>query len=267
MLGMFGWKAALAVLINAGLLTLVFYRELNQRALALKVADPETSRQRVPVAFVVVNLLLLAGVVFANHHPEVFMGLFLLFLGLAEAYKRHHDRLMIREALMVAFFLAGLVVLGSKQQWWLQDLLGGMDGATLFYGATLLTAVTDNAALTYLGSLVEGVSDEFKYALVAGALAGGGLTVIANAPNPAGYAILKDRFNDQTINLGGLFIAALPPTLVAIACLWGLRDAGAVLDFSRWAQWFAGLEREFLFLLLLPLVVAAVGLWADRRSC
>jgi len=266
MLGMFGWKAALAVLINAGLLTLVFYRELNQRALAVKVADPATSRQRVPVAFVVLNLLLLAGVVFANHHPEVFMGLFLLFLGLAEAYKRHHDRLMIREALMVAFFLAGLVVLGSKQQWWLQDLLEGMDGATLFYGATVLTAVTDNAALTYLGSLVEGVSDEFKYALVAGALAGGGLTVIANAPNPAGYAILKDRFNDQTINLGGLFIAALPPTLVAIACLWGLRDAGAVLDFSRWAQWFAGLEREFMFLLLLPLVVAAVGLWADRRS-
>jgi hypothetical protein len=265
MLGMFGWKAALAVLINAGLLTLVFYRELNQRALAVLMADPVKSRQRVPAVFVAVNLLLLAGVVFANHHPEVFMGLFLLFLGLAEAYKRHHDRLMIREALMVAFFLAGLVVLGSKQQWWLQDLLVGMDGATLFYGATLLTAVTDNAALTYLGSLVEGVSDEFKYALVAGALAGGGLTVIANAPNPAGYAILKDRFNDQTINLGGLFIAALPPTVVAIACLWGLRDVGAVLEFSRWASWFAGLEREFLFLLLLPLVVAAVGLWADRR--
>lgn len=265
MFGMFGWKAMLAVLINAALLTLVFYRELNQHGLAADGGETRRQRQPVPRAFVVVNLLLLAAVVFASHHPEVFMGLFLLFLGLAEAYKRHHDRLMIREALLVAFFLAGLVVLGSKQQWWLQDLLEGMGGATLFFGATALTAVTDNAALTYLGSLVEGVSSEFKYALVAGALAGGGLTVIANAPNPAGYAILKDRFDDQSINLGGLFIAAVPPTLVAILCLWGLRDAGAAFDLAAMKAWFAGLEREFLFLLLLPLVVAAVGLWADRR--
>ncbi len=265
MFSMFGWKAALAVLINAALLTLVFYRELQQRGLAADVTESRRSRQPVPRAYVVVNLLLLAGVVFANHHPEVFMGLFLLFLGLAEAYKRHHDRLMIREALMVAFFLAGLVVLGSKQQWWLQELLEGMGGATLFFGATALTAVTDNAALTYLGSLVDGVSNEFKYALVAGALAGGGLTVIANAPNPAGYSILKDRFDDHSINLGGLFVAAVPPTLVAILCLWGLRDAGAVFDLAAIRDWFAGLEREFLFLLLLPLVVAAVGLWADRR--
>lgn len=197
------------------------------------------------------------------------MGLFLLFLGLAEAYKRHHDRLMIREALMVAFFLAGLVVLGGKQQWWLQDLLQGMDGSTLFFGATLLTAVTDNAALTYLGSLVEGVSDEFKYALVAGALAGGGLTVIANAPNPAGYAILKDRFPDQSINLLGLFAAAVPPTLVAIACLWGLRgaaDAAAMFDLQQWATWVGSLDRSFLFLLLLPFVVGVVGLWAVHRE-
>jgi hypothetical protein len=267
MLMTFGWKALLAVLINAGLLTLIFHRELK-RAAAADAAVPRPVRtQRVPGVFVAINLVLLAGVVFGNHHPEVFMGLFLLFLGLAEAYKRHHDRLMIREALMVAFFLAGLVVLGGKQQWWLQELLGGMDGSTLFYGATLLTAVTDNAALTYLGSLVEGVSDEFKYALVAGALAGGGLTVIANAPNPAGYAILKDRFADHSINLLGLFVAALPPTLVAIACLWGLHGvAGDALDLRQWAAWFGTLDRGFLFLLLLPFVVGVVGLWAAHRE-
>ena len=52
-------------------------------------------------------------------------------------------------------------------------------------GATpSITAITDNAALTYLGSLVPGLSAEFKVALVAGAVTGGGLTVIANAPNP-----------------------------------------------------------------------------------
>ncbi len=103
---------------------------------------------------------------------------------------------MIREGLMVAFFLAGLVVLGGQQKWWLQPLLADMGPTTLYFGATLLTAITDNAALTYLGSLVDGVSDAFKYSMVAGAVTGGGLTVIANAPNPAGYAILKDSFED-----------------------------------------------------------------------
>ena len=192
------------------------------------------------------------------------MGLFLLFLGLAEAYRRHHDRLMLREGLMVAFFLAGLVVLGGQQQWWLQDVLSRLDESALFYGAAALTAITDNAALTYLGSLVEGVSDEYKYSLVAGAVAGGGLTVIANAPNPAGFAILKDQFEDQSINAFGLFIAALPPTLVAVACFRGIQgQVSEIFDWALWVQWFSELDRPFLFLLILPFVVAAVGLWAE----
>ncbi|MNE51832.1 hypothetical protein D3C80_1464790 [compost metagenome] len=93
----------------------------------------------------------------------------------------------------------------------------GMDSTAVFFGATALTAITDNAALTYLGSLVEGLSDEFKVALVAGAVTGGGLTVIANAPNPAGVSILRGKFEGSTINALGLLIAALPPTLVAVA--------------------------------------------------
>ena len=111
--------------------------------------------------------------------------------------------------------LAGLVVLGGQQAWWLQPLLMGLSADAVFYGATLLTAVTDNAALTYLASLVPGLSDEFKIAVVAGAVTGGGLTVIANAPNPAGMAILKGRFHQGVVNAGKLFIAAIPPTLVA----------------------------------------------------
>jgi hypothetical protein len=206
-------------------------------------------------------------VVFTNHHPEAFMGLFLLFLGLAEAYRRHHDRLLLREGLMVAFFLAGLVVLGGQQRWWLQDVLSRLDESALFYGATALTAITDNAALTYLGSLVEGVSEDYKYALVAGAVAGGGLTVIANAPNPAGFAILKDRFDEQSINALGLFAAALPPTLVAVACFRGIPgQVGEMIDLDLWMQWFAQLDDSFLFLLILPFVVAAVGLWAEYRD-
>jgi predicted cation transporter len=148
------------------------------------------------------------------------MGLFLLFLGLAEAYRRHHDRLMLREGLMVAFFLAGLVVLGGQQQWWLGPLLKSMDATSVYFGATALTAVTDNAALTYLASTVGGLSEEFKYAVVAGAVTGGGLTVIANAPNPAGFAILRGKFTDQAIHPLGLLAAALLPTCVAIVSFW-----------------------------------------------
>ncbi|HZX00124.1 MAG TPA: putative Na+/H+ antiporter, partial [Trueperaceae bacterium] len=155
------------------------------------------------------------GVVAFAHHPPLFMGIFLLFLGVATAYERHQDRLILREGLLVAFFLAGLVVLGGLQEWWLQPVLLGMSSDQVFFGAAALTAFTDNAALTYLGSLVEGLSDAFKYALVAGAVTGGGLTIIANAPNPAGISILRRHFHGEAVSPVGLVLAALPPTIVA----------------------------------------------------
>jgi hypothetical protein len=260
--GAMGWKAALAVLVNSALATYAFRHELAQRA-----RDQVPHRERAPAAIVALNLTILALVVLTNHHPEVFMGLFLLFLGLAEAYRRHHDRLILREGLMVAFFLAGLVVLGGQQQWWLQGLLGRLDESSVFFGATALTAITDNAALTYLGSLVENTTPEFRYALVAGAVAGGGLTVIANAPNPAGFAILKDSFDEQSISPFWLLVAALPPTAIAVGCLWGLRGRiEDLFDLAAWSAWLEGVDRPFLFLLILPFVVGAVGLWAARRD-
>lgn len=213
MLSTFGWKAAIAVFINAAVVTYLFRGYLS----GLTTMSAALARLDVPVWVIAVHLMFLASVVFFNHHPIVFSAFFLFFLGFTEAYKHYQTRLLIREGLMVAFFLAGLVVLGGLQKWWLQPALSGMSPQALYWGATALTAITDNAALTYLGSLVEGVSDEFKYALVAGAVTGGGLTVIANAPNPAGFAILKGSFDDGAISALGLFTAALLPTLVAAA--------------------------------------------------
>lgn len=211
MLSHFGWKAALAVSVNALAITLMFRRELAR----LRAGRVEALRQ-VPVWVRGLHLLMLMSVVAFAHHPPVFLGLLLFFLGFATAYPQFQDRLILREGLLVAFFLAGLVVLGGQQQWWLEPLLRGMDSTTVYFGATALTAVTDNAALTYLGSLVDGLDDDFKVALVAGAVTGGGLTVIANAPNPAGFAILRSRFEDGAIHPLGLLVAALPPTLVAV---------------------------------------------------
>jgi predicted cation transporter len=212
MASVFGWKAAIAVVINAVGAALLFGRELARLPLASSDSNGEAA---VPPALLIVHLLFLVGVVVFAHHPAIFMGLFLFFLGIAGAYERHQDRLILREGLLVAFFLAGLVVLGGQQQWWLQPVLMSMSSDAVFFGATLLTAFTDNAALTYLGSLVDGLSDGFKYALVAGAVTGGGLTIIANAPNPAGIAILRAHFDDEAVRPGGLLLAALPPTLIA----------------------------------------------------
>jgi hypothetical protein len=212
MLANFGWKAAIAVVVNAAVAMLVFRRELAHMG---KI--PGGQGAGVPLPVVAVHLAFLVGVVVFAHHMVLFMGLFLFFLGFTAAYQRHQSPLILREALLVAFFLAGLVVLGGLQQWWLQPVLLAMDANAVFFGATALTAITDNAALTYLGSLVEGLTPEFQTALVAGAVTGGGLTVIANAPNPAGVSILKEKFTDGAIHPLGLLIAALPPTLVAIA--------------------------------------------------
>jgi hypothetical protein len=209
MLHTFGWKAALAVIANAAWLTLWMRRELQG------LAKPPEARMSVPWLMVAVHLAFLLGVVVFAHHPVVFMGLLLFFIGYAHAYSAHQDRLILREALLVAFFLAGLVVLGGQQSWWLQPALMGLSADAVFYGAMALTALTDNAALTYLASLVPGLSDEFKVAVVAGAVTGGGLTVIANAPNPAGVAILKSRFDEGAVHAGKLFLAALAPTTVA----------------------------------------------------
>lgn len=206
----FGWRSAIAVLINASALTFFYRNELT------KINFNAQTKKGVPVALTIVHLLFLLGVVIFAHHPAVFMSLFLFFLGITTAYKHYQSELILKEALLVAFFLAGLVVIGGVQQWWLQPVLISMSDNAVYFGATILTAFTDNAALTYLGSLVDGLSDPFKISLVAGAVTGGGLTVIANAPNPAGISILKKYFNEEAVSPLGLLLGALIPTLVAV---------------------------------------------------
>jgi hypothetical protein len=209
----FGWKAAVAVVVNATFATLAIRRDLAQPQAALD----DDERSDPPPALTLLHFGFLAAVVVLAHHPVAFLGVFLLFLGIAQAYERHQDTLIMRDALLVAFFLAGLVVLGGLQNWWLQPIVSALSPVALFFASTALTAITDNAALTYLGSLVQGLSPQAQYNLVAGAVTGGGLTVIANAPNPAGAALLKRGFDDESIGVMGLLAGAILPTVVAIA--------------------------------------------------
>ena len=217
MISQIGWRAVMAVALNAVVLTLIGRKYLS----ALPISTAEHSNEpSIPLSVTLIHTAFLATAVIFHHHPVVFMGLFLFFLGYTAAYPHYQSRLLLHEALLVAFFLGGLVVLGGLQAWWLQDLLAGLSPTVLYFISTGLTAITDNAAITYLGSLVEGTDAAFKYALVTGAVTGGGLTVIANAPNPAGYALLKDCFAEKSIGAPGLFLAALGPTLVAVAAFW-----------------------------------------------
>jgi hypothetical protein len=204
----FGWKACIAVFINATVITFLLRSHIETEA-------PRATEVEIPMLVRAIHLLFLVGVVVFAHHPVLFLGLFLFFLGFTQAYARYQNPLILKEGLLVGFFLAGLVVLGGMQQWWLQPIVSTLEPTALFFGALGLTAITDNAALTYLGSLIEGMSEQSKYLLVAGAVAGGGLTVIANAPNPAGVSLLKSGFNDGSIGAGGLLLGALLPTAVA----------------------------------------------------
>lgn len=216
MLAHFGWRAAMSSIVSTVVVALLFRREL----LSLKPVENRT--RKVPAWLTLLHVAFLATVVAFAHHPDVFFGVFMLFLGLTTATREYQDNLKLREGLLVGFFLAGLVTLGSLQEYWLRPLISQLSGSTLFFGAVALTAITDNAALTYLGSLVDGIGPDLQYALVAGAVTGGGLTVIANAPNPAGVGILQTAkaFGPEGISPLGLLLGALPPTLIAIGCFW-----------------------------------------------
>jgi hypothetical protein len=218
MLGHFGWKASIAVVLNTFLVTALFWKQLTK----LSPGQSPDQIAKSPLWLRVLHLIFLGLVVRTSHYPAMCMGIFLFFLGLTTITKEFQEELKLKESLLVGFFLAGLVTLGGLQQWWLEPLIRNLDTLPLFLAATLLTAFTDNAALTYLGAQVPGISDVLKYALVAGAVAGGGLTVIANAPNPAGFAILRGSFGPEGISPARLFVSALVPTLIAMACFWWL---------------------------------------------
>ena len=217
----FGWKAAAGIAVANALYFLVFVRELR----GLTAPAENSAQQEPPPPFRIVasHLLFIVWTVLTAHHPALVVLGFLFFLAYVEATDRHQDAIALRAPLLVGFFLAALVVHGGLQRWWIAPVLGSLGEWPLMIGATLLTAVNDNAAITYLASLVPDFSDPLKYAVVAGAMTGGGLTVIANAPNPAGQSILQKHFGEDGIAPMKLLLAALTPTLIMGAAFMLLR--------------------------------------------
>jgi hypothetical protein len=220
MLGHFGYKAVAGIVTSNMLYFLLFRKELLR--LRMPEAAPEASAEAlppVPAWIVVVHVLFMAWTVFTSHYPALFIAGFLFFLGFVQATAAYQTLIDLKPPLLVGFFLAGLVIHGGVQGWWIAPVLGSLGEARLFVGATLLTAFNDNALITYLATLVPHLSETMKHAVVEGAVAGGGLTVIANAPNPAGQSILSRHFEDGVWPLA-LFAGAVVPTLVVSAFLY-----------------------------------------------
>jgi hypothetical protein len=221
MLSNFGWKAVVGILIANAIYYFQFRTELRQlRAREIGIASKE---RRLPTRIIVTHLLFIAWTVLVSHYPILVILGFLFFLAFVDATRRHQAVTSLRSPLLVGFFLLALVIHGGCQQWWIEPVLSSLSEWPLMLGATLLTALNDNAAITYLASLVPGFSDSLKYAVVAGAVAGGGLTVIANAPNPAGQSILLSRFGEEGISPLRLFFWALIPTAIMGAMFMFLR--------------------------------------------
>jgi predicted cation transporter len=162
-------------------------------------------------------------IVATAHYPVLVIVGFLFYLAFVQATGRHQENSSVRGPLLVGFFLLSLVFHGTCQQWWLEPVLGRLGEWPLMISATILTGFNDNAAITYLASLVPDFSATLKYSIMAGAVTGGGLTVIANAPNPVGQAILRDEFGENGVSPLGLFLAAIIPTLVVGSCFMLLR--------------------------------------------
>jgi hypothetical protein len=219
----FGWKAAVGIAVSTTLYFFIFRRELarmnGEQATHVRT-EPNEIDLPVPTWITLVQLGFMTFTVMVAHYPPLFIGGFLFFLAFSQATQHHQGTLDLRAPLLVGFFLAGLVIHGGLQAWWIEPVLGRLGERPLFLSATLLTAFNDNAAITYLATLVPGFTVALKYAVVAGAVTGGGLTVIANAPNPAGQNILQRFFGDG-VNPLKLFLGALLPTsIVALAFLF-----------------------------------------------
>lgn len=220
----FGLKALCGVFASTVAYQWLFRRELRamcKRAQETELRSGPVHERTVPVFVVVGNLLFLLWSIVHSESPRLVIIGFLFFLAFVDATRHFQRSVSLRPPLLVGFFLAGLVIHGSFQAWWIEPLLGRLGETTLFMSSIALSAFNDNASITYLASLVPDFSSELKYNVVAGALAGGGLTIIANAPNPAGNALLG-RFFDGGISPLKLLIAALLPLCITTIIFHGL---------------------------------------------
>lgn len=227
----FGDKALVAIIVSSLIYFSFFRKELAEMARRAGDHDGDgkgdmiEEERKVPLFVTITHLLFMAWTVAFAHYPPLFIGGFLFFLAFSQATAHHQSETKLRGPILVGFFLGGLVIHGGLQGWWLAPIISSLTEWPLFIGSTILTSFNDNAAITFLASQVEGLSPQLKYAVLAGAVTGGGLTVIANAPNPAGQALLA-RFFGEGVSPLKLALGAFIPTIIAALCMMFFPDRG-----------------------------------------
>ena len=137
MLTHFGWRAVLAIVLS----TACLLRDLPPRAAGARARAarpqpelPEEDTDGVAQGRAAAG----AGLdhrraravhgwtVFNSHYPALFLGGFLFFLGFARATAPYQSRVELRAPLLVGFFLAGLVIHGGLQGWWIAPVLASL---------------------------------------------------------------------------------------------------------------------------------------------
>ncbi|MBU6376475.1 MAG: hypothetical protein KGQ59_10800, partial [Bdellovibrionales bacterium] len=135
MLREFGWKAALACILSTLIISWRYREEIRQIPAPKRGSESRSS----PFWVIFVHLVVLAAVVLSAHHLVLFSAIFMFFLGLVTVTREYQGPLKLREGLLVAFFLGGLVILGAPQRWWLEPVLTQLSSLSLFLGSTALT--------------------------------------------------------------------------------------------------------------------------------
>ena len=219
----FGMYAAVGIFIASLCYFIVFSKQLYTLNLAAKgSSDACRTEAQIPAWVTATHVLFLVWLVLNAHHVVLIVWGFLAFLMMAHVLRNYQNPINLKESLLVGCFLGGLVTHGGLQEWWISAVLSRLNDTLLFFGSAILTAFNDNASITFLASLVPDFisNPSLQTAVVGGAVVGGGLTVIANAPNPAGQALLSKFFKNGIVKPLPLFFGALVPTIILV---WAFR--------------------------------------------
>ncbi len=209
----FGEAAILAVFLNTFLIANILKNEIHYPEKQVK----NYSTFERPLWDIVLHIILVSCLVYYSHYPQVFLFLTCITIAYSKIKNR---RMILKESIMVGAFLSGLVILGGLQNWWLEPFIAKLSSIQIYFASTILTMFVDNAALTYLGTFISTLDESMKKYLVTGAIVGGGMTIVANAPNPVGFSILRDQLGNDDFSPLEWAKAALLPTIVALIIFW-----------------------------------------------
>ena len=160
----------------------------------------------------------MAWTVVNAHYPALFIGGVPVLPRFRAGHRgRIRASIDLKPPLLVGFFLAGLVIHGGLQGWWIAPVLGSLAETPLFSGATVLTAFNDNALITYLATLVPNLDRGAEVRGRRGRRHRRRADRDRQRPEPRRAGDCSARYFVDGVSPLWLAVSALVPTLVAAA--------------------------------------------------